>query len=107
LRRDLSSGVEALQVADVDGERARPVRADRHRVLRVLAAPLAEAHVDRHLAALETGAHLVGAGARLLPFDPARGIAALAGAQAAAHALSVLARVRGLERGEVQLLRHP
>ena len=89
-----SRPVEALEVADVDRTVLRPVRADRHRVLRVRAALLAEAHVDRHLAALEAGAHLVRARARLLALDPAARVAALARAQAAADALAVLARLR-------------
>ena len=94
-----------LEVADVDGLRGRPERADRHRVLRRLAAQLAEPHVDRHLAALEPGAHLVRARARLLALDAAAGVAALARAEAAADALAVLPRLRGLQGGEVELAR--
>ena len=41
--------------------------------------------------------------AGLLALDPAAGVAALAGAQAAADALAVLARLRGLEVGEGEL----
>ena len=77
------------------GERAE--RADRHRVLRRVAAQLAEPHVDRHLAALEAGAHLLRARARLLALDAAARVAALAGAEAAADALAVLPRLGGLE----------
>src|SRR4029453_3169869 len=83
--------VEALEVANVDRMHAGAEGPDRQRVLRVLAALLAEAHVDRHLAALEPGPHLVRARASLLALDPAAGIAALARAQAAADALAVLA----------------
>src|SRR5579872_2046210 len=106
LRRHLCAGVEAVEVAHVHRHRLRAERADRHRVLRRRAALLADAHVDRHLAALEAGAHLVRAGARLLALDPAAGVAALARAGAAADALSIDALLRGLDVREVQLLRH-
>src|SRR5262249_27060347 len=88
LERYVGAGLEArLEVAQVHCLRERAMRAHRHGVLRVGAAQLAEAHVDRVLAALEAGPHLGGAGARLLPLDAATGVAALAGAQAAADAL--------------------
>ena len=45
-------------------------------------------------------------GARLLALDPAAGVAAFAGAQAAADALPVLARLRRLEVGEFELVGH-
>ena len=98
---------EALEIADVDVHRVGAERADRHRVLRRRAAQLADAHVDRHLAALEAGAHLVRARARLLALDAAAGVAALAGAGAAADALAVLPGLGRLEIGEVEFaLRH-
>src|SRR5207249_120622 len=84
----------------------RPVRADRHRVLGRGAPLLAEAHVDRHLAALEARAHLVRAGARLLPLEAATRVPTLAGAEAAADALAVAPRGGGLQRREVQTVRH-
>jgi hypothetical protein len=104
VRRDLA--FEALEVADVERLHLGSVRTDRHRVLGRRTALLAEAHVDRHLTALEARAHLVRARARLLALDPAAGVAALAGAHAAADALAALARGGRLERCEVQLLRH-
>src|SRR5829696_6530734 len=94
---------DALEVSHVDRHRVRAVRADGHRVLRIRAALLAEAHVDRHLAALEPWAHRVRAGARLLALDPAAGIAAIAGAHAAADALARLALLRRPEGREVEL----
>src|SRR5262249_54168299 len=94
----------ALEVAEVHRMGVRPERPDRHRVSRRRAAELADAHVDRHLPALETGAHLVRARARLLALDPARRVAALAGARPAAYALAILPRLGGLEVREVQLL---
>src|SRR5262249_28380250 len=96
--------VEALEIADVDRVDARAVWADGHRVPRVRAALLAEAHVDRHLPALEAGPHLVRPRAGLLALDAAAGVAALAPAQAAADALSVLARGGRLERIQAELL---
>src|SRR5262249_41578007 len=105
-RRDLGARIEALEVADVDGNRARAVRAHRHRVLRVRAAQLAEAHVDRHLAALEARPHLVRPRASLLALEPAGRVAPLAGAHATADALAVLARLRGLQVRKVELLGH-
>ena len=68
-------------------------------------AELAEAHVDRHLAAFEPGRHLVRPGARLLALDAAARVAALARAEAAADPLARLARLGGLEIGQVQLVR--
>ena len=107
VRRDLAAGLEAgLEVAEVDGLGGGAERPDRHRVGRRVAAQLREPHVDRHLAALEAGRHLVRAGARLLALDPAAGVAALAGAHAAADALAVLPRLRRLEAVEVELLGH-
>ena len=103
LGRDLVAGLEAVEVADVHRHGRGAERADRHRVLRRVAAQLADAHVDRHLAALEPGAHLVRARARLLALDPAAGVAALARAGPAADALAVLALLRRLEVREVQL----
>ena len=103
LRGHLGARVEALlERRDVDRGRGGAMRPDRHRVLRVLAAQLAQAHVDRVLAALEARAHLVRARAGLLALDPAAGIAALAGTQAASDPLAVLARLRGLQVREVQ-----
>ena len=72
----------------------------------VLPRALADAHVDRHLTALEPGAHLVRARARLLALDPAAGVAALAGAGPASDALAVLALLCRLDVREAQLLRH-
>jgi len=106
LGRDLRARVEALlERGDVDRRRRSAERADRKRVRRA-AAQLSEAHVDRVLAALEARAHLVRARARLLPLEPAARVAPLAGAQAAADALAVLARLGGLQVREVQILRH-
>ena len=45
-------------------------KADRHRVRGGVAAQLADAHVDRHLATLEPGRHLVRAGTGLLTLIP-------------------------------------
>src|SRR6266511_5461884 len=87
LRRHVGPGVEALEVADVDRVRLGAVRAHRHRVLRVRAALLPEAHVDGHLTALEPGAHLVRARTGLLALDPAARVPALARAQATAYPL--------------------
>ncbi len=106
LGRDVGARVEPSEVADVQRPDARPERADRHRVLRGRAALLAHAHVGRHLAALEAGAHGVRARPRLLALDPAAGVAALARAHAAADALARLARLRGLEIGEIQVAGH-
>src|SRR5262249_35060812 len=102
LGRDLA--VEALEVANVDRVDAGTERADGQCVPRVLAALLAEAHVDRHLAALEPGPHLVRPRAGLLTLDPAARVATLARAQAAADALPVLARGGRLERVQAELL---
>src|SRR5437764_1049552 len=44
--------------------------------------------------------------ARLLALDPAAGVAPLAGAHAAADALAILARLRGLQVAQIQLVRH-
>src|SRR4029450_2378661 len=53
LERDLGAVVEdAVEVPKVDRDRRGAVRADRHGVLRVGAALLAQTHVDRHGAAL-------------------------------------------------------
>ena len=100
LGRDLGAGVEAGEVADVHRPDRRAEGADRHRVLRGRAALLAHAHVRRHLAALEPGAHVVRAGARLLALDPAAGVAALARAEAAADTLAAFCAWAGfrLER---------
>src|SRR5712692_8707448 len=106
LRGDLGTGVEALEVADVDRIRERAMGPRRHRVLRVRAALLAEAHVDRHLAALEAGAHLRRAGPRLLALDPAPGVAPLARAEAAADALAVAPLLGGLQVREVEIPGH-
>ena len=94
LGRDLLARLEAVEVADVHRLGVGAERADRHRVLGRVAAQLRDAHRERHLAALEAGAHRVRARARLLALDPAAGVAALARAQAAADALAVLARLR-------------
>ena len=67
---------------------------------------LPSAHVDRHLAALEAGGHLVRPGARLLALDPTPRVATLARAEASPDALAVLARLRGLQVREIQALRH-
>ena len=107
LGRHLLAGLEAVEIADVHGLRVGAERADRHRVPRRVAAQLGEAHRERHLAALEAGAHHVRAGARLLALDPAARVAALARADAAADPLAVLARLRRAQVGEVQLGRSP
>src|SRR5262249_2479194 len=104
LGRHLGARVEALERRDVDRLRVRAERADRHRVRRRVAAQLARAHVNRHLAALEAGAHVVRARTRLLALDAAARITALAGAEAAADALAVLARLGRLEVRKVELL---
>src|SRR5207248_2652003 len=97
LGRDFLAYLEArFEVAQVDGLRVRAERPDRHRVRGRVAAQLRGAHVERHLAALEARAHGVRARARLLALDPAAGVAPLARAQAAADALAILARLRGL-----------
>ena len=102
-----AAGVEArLEVAEVHGLGGCPERPDRHRVGGRVAAQLRQAHVDRHLATLEAGRHLVRAGARLLALDPAAGVPPLAGAHAAADALAVLPRLRRLEAVEIELLGH-
>src|SRR5205807_445964 len=103
---DLLADLEAVEVAQVDGLRVGAERPDRHRVGRRRAAQLRDAHVERHLAALEARAHGVRARARLLALDPATGVAALAGAQAASDALAALALLGRLERMEVQLGSH-
>jgi len=55
---DLVAAVEAgLEVAQVDRLRVRAERPDRHRVGGRVPAELGRAHVQRHLAALEAGAH--------------------------------------------------
>src|SRR4029453_14873189 len=96
LRRDLGAGVEArLEVAQVHALREGAERADRHRVLRRVAALLRQAHVRRHLAALEAGAHLVRARARLLALEAPASGAALPRPQPAAHPLAVLPLLRG------------
>src|SRR4029077_6835114 len=69
-------------------------------------AQLGGAHVQRHLAALEAGTGRVRARAGLLALDPAAGVAALARAHAAADALAVLARLRGLQVREIQVTGH-
>ena len=61
---------DALEVADVDRLRRGAERPDRHRVLRRRAALLADAHVERHLPALEAGAHLVRAERDFWPLIP-------------------------------------
>src|SRR5262249_787901 len=100
----LVSGVEAVEVAQVDRLGGRAERADRHRVLRRRAAQLADPHVDVRLAALESRPHLVRARTRLPALAATPGIAALAGAQAAPDALAILARLRRRQVGQVQLL---
>src|SRR5947207_2210959 len=82
-RGDDIAALEAIEIAQIDRRRFCPEGADRHRVLRRRPAQLADAHVDRHLPALEACAHLVRAGARLLALDTAAGELALAGAWAA------------------------
>jgi hypothetical protein len=99
-------GKDALEVTDVDRNRRRPEGPDRHRVLRGRAALLADAHVKRHLAALEAGAHLGRPGTGLLALDPAPRVPALAGAEAASDALAVLARLRRLQVREVEVVGH-
>src|SRR6185312_7625004 len=74
--------------------------------LRRRAPLLAHPHVRGHLAALEAGPHHVRSRARLLALDPAAGVAALARAQAAADALPVATRLRGLQVREVQVAGH-
>src|SRR5262249_52682141 len=107
LRGDLLPGLEAkLEVAEIDRLRIRAERADRHCVGRRVTAQLGRAHVERHLAALEAGAHRVRARARLLTLDPAAGVPALSRAEAAPDALAILARLRGLEVREVELFGH-
>src|SRR5581483_8263034 len=106
LRRHLGPRVEAGEVADVHRLAVGAERPDRHRVLRRRAAQLRYAHEERHLPALERRARVVRAGARLLAFDPAAGVAPLARAVAAADALSRLAGLSGREIGEVERIRH-
>ena len=106
LGRHFLARVEAVEVAEVHGLGVRAERADRHRVRRRVTAELGRAHVQRHLAALEAGPHGVRAGARLLALDPATGVATLARAHAAADALAILARLRGLQVREVELTGH-
>ena len=85
LRRHLVARLEALlEVAEVDRLAVGAERADRHRVRGRVAAQLREPHVDRHLAALEAGRHLVRPGAGLLALEAAARVAALARAEAAA-----------------------
>src|SRR5207244_12555552 len=100
---DFRTVLEAVERADVDGCSGRPEWPDRHRVLRRRAALFAQPHIDRHLAAFEPGAHLVGARAGLLALDAAAGVAALAGADATTDALPVFPALRGLQGGEVEL----
>src|SRR5207248_6372271 len=104
LGRHLVAGIEPDEVADVHELGVGAKRADRHCVLGRRPAQLANPHVDVRLAALEPGAHLVRARPRLLALDPAAGVAALAGAEAAPDALPVLTRLRRREAGEIQLL---
>src|SRR6185295_4492522 len=99
-------GEDAVEIAQVDGLRRRPERPDRHRVGRGVTAELRRAHVERHLAALETGRHLLRAGAGLLPLDPSAGITAFARAQATADPLAVLPLLCRLECVEVELFGH-
>src|ERR687889_1171660 len=59
LRRNLGAVVEAsVEVADVHGLSLRAEGLERHRLLHVRPAQLAQAHVDGHLAALEAVADL-------------------------------------------------
>src|SRR5206468_1398043 len=92
--------------AEVDRLAVRAEGTDRHRVGRGRAAQLAEAHVDRHLAALEAGRKLVRARPALLALDAAARITALARAETATDALALLARLCRRERMQVELVGH-
>ena len=54
-----SPAAKPLEIAEIDGLGVGAERADGHRVLRRRAAQLRDAHRQRHLAALEAGAHHV------------------------------------------------
>src|SRR5674476_325561 len=94
LGRDLVARRERLrQAADVDRHRIGTERADRHALLHVRAAQLAEPHVERRLPALVARAHAA-AGAGVVALVPlARGFA-LAAALAATETLGVLRGAR-------------
>src|SRR5439155_19657895 len=81
-------------------------RARGHGVVGRRAALLAHAHVDGHLAALEAGAHLVRARARLLSLEAPAGVASLARAEAPAHPLAILTWGSRLQRGEIEPVSH-
>ena len=98
-----SPGLEAVEVADVHRLGVGAERPDRHRVVRGVAAQLREAHRERHLAALEAGAHHVRAGARLLALDAAARVAALARSPCRGRrACESLRGCAGLQVGEVR-----
>ena len=81
------------EAADVDRHRVGAERPDGHALLHVRAAQLAEAHVERHLAALVARTHAA-AGAGVVALVALAGRLALAGALAAAEALGGLGRAR-------------
>jgi hypothetical protein len=85
---DRRAGVERLlEGRDVDRERLDAER--------VLEAALRDAHLERHLTALEADARAVVAGASLLALDALTGGLARARAAAAAETLLGLGRARG------------
>src|SRR5581483_4375263 len=98
LECDRVAGLEArLEIGHVDGLRVGPERLERHRLLHVRPAQLAQSHVNRHLPTLEARTCL-GAGARAVALLAATG--GLAGARplTAADGLAVLLRAgRGLQ----------
>src|SRR5437763_3405583 len=107
LRGDAVTLAEAgLEVAQVDRLGVRPELLERHRLLHVRPAQLAQPHVDRHLPALGAWPGLVAA-ARAGPLLPPARRLPHARALAAAHALAAMARPRrGLQVVEPDLLGH-
>src|SRR5829696_692832 len=103
--RHLGAVLEApIEVAHVDRLGPRAELLERHRLLHVRAAALAQAHVDRHLAALEAASHLA-ARARARALLAAAGRLAVARALAAADALAPVARPgRRAQRVKADLL---
>src|SRR4051812_18149865 len=107
-RRDLGTVVEArVEVAQVHGLRVRAAELlERHRLLHRRTAQLAQAHVERHLAALEVHGVAVARACAPALVPAARGLPR-ARALAAADALLAVARaLRGLKRMETDLVRH-
>jgi len=98
LGSDFGSGLEGVgQPADVDRHAVRAKRPDRHALLGVGPAQLAEPHVERHLAALVAGPYAA-AGPGVEALVATAGGLALAAALAAPEPLGVLRRAGvGLE----------